>query len=117
MTSNNNWIESLNVGDKVIVSHIRHKELTKVEKVTPTQIITKHGLRFRRTDGRRIGGHGMYSFAQIVPLTKKSEDEIVRAESIGYLTRLEKQDLEHLSTEQLTSFLEQVKNKEPANVG
>ena len=45
------WTENLQVGDMVIVGD----RITKVEKLTNTQIVLPHNVRYYRVTGRRVG--------------------------------------------------------------
>jgi len=54
------WLESLKVGDAVIVNGRMWnygKHLTTIERTTPTQIIVQSG-RYRKSDGYGIGDTG-----------------------------------------------------------
>lgn len=58
------WLAGLQVGDEVVTMRsgvgCKHGTLTAVARLTPTQIITDGGGRFRRMDGHGVGKSGYY---------------------------------------------------------
>jgi hypothetical protein len=55
---NNEWLQSLKAGDKVLVSSYGGEEVVTITRVTATQLIIARGLaeyRYRKADGRRVG--------------------------------------------------------------
>lgn len=52
------WRMSLKVGDEVVLRRGYHDtgSIVPVERVTETQIVINEHVRFRREDGRRVGG-------------------------------------------------------------
>jgi len=54
-----NWLNELKPGQTVIVGPKGAGDfatLDTVDRITPTQIITHHGMRFRRKNGREVSG-------------------------------------------------------------
>lgn len=56
------WLDNIEVGDRVIVSGggaVYSEHLARVERLTKTQVIIKEGrTRYRRDNGRGIGQNG-----------------------------------------------------------
>lgn len=71
------WLKSLKVGDKAVVSNRFGRGIQTVERATATQIVMSGGAKFRRRDGGKIGG-GPYSAARISPATDEVAEEIKR---------------------------------------
>lgn len=69
-------LSDVQVGDFVI-SHCRAgKRVLKVEKITPTQIVTVGNERYRKKDGYAIGSGGFYYDYATIP--KEGEVESIR---------------------------------------
>lgn len=69
-------LSNVQVGDFVI-SHCRAgRRVLKVEKITPTQIVTVGNKRYRKKDGYAIGSGGFYYDSITVP--KEGEVESIR---------------------------------------
>ena len=92
------WIESLQVGDEVAIRNghgIADYSIHRVEKLTPTQIVVNYGgddLRFRRSNGWRIGGPTWSSISMVQATPEiRQRIEFVRAER--YLRAVNWRDL------------------------
>ncbi len=72
------WLENLAVGDTVVVlsSGLGGDFISKVERLTPTQIIIKQGGKFRRADGDRVGGSTGFHSPVLVEPTQEVTDRI-----------------------------------------
>ena len=69
-------LDDVKVGD-LLISHSRAgRRVLEVEKITPTQIVTIGGLRYRKKDGYAIGSGGFYYDYITVP--KEGEVESIR---------------------------------------
>lgn len=64
-------LSNVQVGDLVISHHRTGRRVLKVEKITPTQIVTIGGLRYRNKDGYVIGSGGFYHDYITVPKEAK----------------------------------------------
>ena len=70
------YLIDVKVGDLLIKQFRGSRSVVKVEKLTPTQIVTTGGDRFRKKDGYEIGSGGFYHCYITIP----KEGEV---ESIG----------------------------------
>lgn len=76
---NEEWLEGIKANDKVIMSRghgAGTSSVCKVDRVTKTQIVIGSD-RFRRKDGRRVGGDGWFS-VRIEECTSEAVEEIKR---------------------------------------
>ena len=103
--NNTDWLQRLKAGDGAILTRGRgEKEVVTVTKLTKTQIVIgekSRALRFRRDNGRQIGGDkwhnvdlGPYDEAPAAVIaTHRAQDRLkamlqsVRRESLQHLTR------------------------------
>lgn len=69
-------LDDIKVGDLVISHHRTGRRVLKVEKITPTQIVTIGGLRYRKKDGYAIGSGGFYY--DYITAAKEGEVESIR---------------------------------------
>ena len=69
-------LEDVKVGDLVISHHRTGRRVLKVEKITPTQIVTVGNERYRKKDGCAVGCGGFYYDSITVP--KEGEVESIR---------------------------------------
>lgn len=68
--SEDSWLESLKVGDAVVEEWgygYKAERLTTVTKVTKTLVVVATGGRYRRDDGRRVGGEYHQRLRQDTP--------------------------------------------------
>lgn len=80
----NEWIDRLRPGDEVSVvrgwrrTHDGGKfcHLAKVERKTPTLVITDDGNRWRRKDGTKYAEKGVGDRSWIVPVTDKHREHV-----------------------------------------
>jgi hypothetical protein len=77
------WLRSLQPGQGAVINHGHGNDywLATVERRTATQIIVKSStgreMRFRRDDGKEVGGGGRWTSApQLVPMTPRIRDEM-----------------------------------------
>ena len=68
------WLESLEVGDQVVVRRSDAKTLVTVSKITPKQIVVGH-RRFWKRNGDQVGG-GAWNWATLDPATPEVIEEI-----------------------------------------
>lgn len=76
----NTDLTKLQVGDMVAMDVnsrwgviLNRFDLFHVERITATQVITKNGLKFRKSDGKKIGGN--YSEYAFIPTDEQLEAE------------------------------------------
>lgn len=107
------WLENLKAGDAVIRSHgygVRTLMLSRVLKVTPSQVVLPHDERFSRKDGRRIGAKGYYTLS-ILEATPERLAEVRRTKLVSRLTHDTDFDEFPLSTlEAVVALLDKEKN-------
>ena len=73
-------LEDVKVED-LLISHSRGgKRIVRVAKITPTQIVTTLGERYRKKDGCEIGCRGFYYNYLTIP--KEGEVESIRRNSL-----------------------------------
>ena len=110
----NEWLETIGVGSEVVVSgggHMNKPSVAKVQRLTKTQIILDgSSTKYRRSDGRQIGGHPWYTRylreadAEKIAEIKHSQDKRV---AVKYLTEFNWKDL---PLESLQAVVKVVKN-------
>ena len=94
------WLESLKVGDRVIIAgYFRGDRLAVVNRMTATQIIAGNS-RFRRKDGILVGSDS-YNRTRLLPPTPERLEKIERRETIESLRRSLEGTAEKLTTDQL----------------
>lgn len=86
----NEWLQKLKKGDKVLLD----KELMLVVRTTKTQIILSNGARFRKAEGREVGGYsGVWGRRRYIrEYTEEAWQEIL-CERISRAKRRLKQEL------------------------
>lgn len=72
--------ENVKVGDLLISQHRGIKNVVKVERVTPTQLVVTGGERFCKKDGYGIGCGGFYYSYITIP--KEGEVESIRRRNV-----------------------------------
>lgn len=72
-------LDDVKVGDLLISHHRTGRRVLKVEKITPTQIVTVGNERYRKKDGYAIGSGGFYYDYITVP--KEGEVESIRRDN------------------------------------
>lgn len=97
------WLESLAVGDEVVLSGGWAPQISKVSGVTPTQVRIG-SMRFRKKDGRLIGASGFRSQWLHRP-TDEMRARIARTNAVSKLATMSRQQWESLSDEALGSIL------------
>lgn len=73
--SGREWLDGLKVGDRVASYGFRNVCVAKVERITPTQIVTNSG-KYRKADGEGVGYGDAYDRPRIGPLTQEIIDKI-----------------------------------------
>jgi len=98
-----NWLDNLQVGDKVAVEHIYGGttlyRIAHVERITPTKQIKVSGDETKLKDGAQVGNNNswMHSY-YLKPITKEVLEAIEREK---LLARISKYNWRELGTEQL----------------
>lgn len=99
------WLQELNVGDKVAVGSFGSTPSTgTVDKITATQIIVGP-TRYSRKDGYQIGVKG-YRRPHLMQLTEQLADQIRRERAVGYIQTYAGRTL--LKADIATDLLEQI---------
>ncbi len=84
----NEWLKNIRVGDKVVVDSrglgFNRLQLRDIDRITETQIIIGP-LRYRKTDGKRIGSRG-FDACWLHPATPEVIASIESAERCLVLT-------------------------------
>lgn len=70
----NNWLENLKVGDRVVIRGRYNSYIHKVSKITKTIIEIEKGNKFKKINGFLIGG-GVWNTDHIEELTPEIEKE------------------------------------------
>ncbi len=87
------WLASIKPGDRVLTTrgYGRLYDSAKVAKVTDTQFILDGGCRYRRKDGRAVGGDGWTITHMVQPTAERlAEIELLKAR---YACRVEMEKL------------------------
>lgn len=108
------WIETLKPGDEVAFDTRPHGwrtpryHILTVERTTKTQIITTSDDRFRKKDGREVGGE---LWENIEPVTGKIREKIRRQNVVSRfkMIRIKSDDY---TTDQLEAAIEILERKE-----
>lgn len=87
----NEWLANLRVSDPVVIlsSGLGGDFISKVERLTKTQIIVARGGKFRRSDGEAVGGGVGYHRSILVEPTQEVTDRIQHNILANRLTRFE----------------------------
>lgn len=94
------FLESLKVGDEVLICRGGyHKIEGKVERMTGTQILCA-GIRFRRADGMQMGRSG-FARARIGPISEEDRLQLRRDRLIVKFSSMDMAEWAKLSVEQL----------------
>lgn len=104
-------LKDLQVGDDVIVTGMFCKRISKIEKVTKTQIIVGN-TRFRKDSGWQCGSDRWNNETISVPTEKQIveiKEENLRKKLIYAISSF---DFEHLSTDELKQVTNIIKGKE-----
>lgn len=97
--SKKEWLDSLKYGDEVVVSSgYQGKSLGRVSRTTDTQIVLESGSRFRKKDGRPVGGD-QWSILTLTQPTDALRAEILKNNLVEKLRHIlwEKHGVETLS--------------------
>lgn len=78
-------LENVKVGDSVIFHGAQRSEVARVLRTTKTQIEVK-GRKFRKSDGRMVGGDG-WSSTRIEPYSEEKANEIARTQKRNNMRR------------------------------
>lgn len=103
-------LKDLVVGDDVLVTGIYHRRITKVGKVTKTQIVVDN-VRFRRNSGWQCGGDSWNRKSISVPTEKEISD--IKEENLRktLIYSISSFDFKRLSTDELRQVYNIVKDK------
>lgn len=104
-------LKDLVAGDEVLVTGTFHRRITKIDKVTKTQIVIDNA-RFRRDSGWQCGGDSWNRKSISVPTEKEISDvkeENLRKELLYAISSF---DFKRLSTDELKQVYNIVKGKE-----
>lgn len=104
-------LKDLVVGDDVLVTGMYHRRISKVGKVTKTQIVVNNA-RFRRDSGWQCGSDGWNVRRISVPTEKEISD--VKEENLRktLIYSISSFDFKRLSTDELKQVYKIVKGKE-----
>jgi hypothetical protein len=107
MTEYRDWLQSLKTGDMVLINiedaGQHRKEV--VDRLTVTQIITKHGYRFRKSDGQLVGYNLRLSLVQPTPeLLTEIQDAEDRENAIRTIAKFKGSRWDGVSTERLKAI-------------
>ena len=94
------WLKSLRDGDEVCIGN---DVISKVTRVTPTQIVTKYN-RYSRSTGRKIGANG-FQVSWLSPVTDEIRERNLRTRLIGYLRGV---DYSQIPTATLQALIQRV---------
>lgn len=93
-------LENVKVGDSVILHGAQRSEVARVVRTTKTQVQVG-GRKFRKSDGRVVGGDG-WSSTRIEPYTEEKANEIARTQNRNNMRRyIVNYDWKYLSDEKL----------------
>lgn len=80
-------LNDVQAGDLLILNRrITGRQVVKVEKTTPTQIITSNGAKYRKKDGYFIGGDSFTHSCVSIPKDGEIE-EVTRIQFIAIVSR------------------------------
>lgn len=108
------WIETLKPGDKVAFDErpggwcASRYRILKVERTTKTQIITTSDDRFRKKDGKEVGGA---SWKNIEPVTDEVREKIRRQKVVSRFKAIRMKPDDY-TTDQLEAVIEILERKE-----
>ena len=108
MNDKKEWLDTLKVGDEVLVTSRYSIEIKKIDKITPTNQIKIGSMTFK--NGRNKGTDVYHWGYEISPVTQKVRDHIRKlelAKKIGMVVFSE------LSLGKLESILEIIDSTEP----
>lgn len=77
------WLKSLRDGDEVCIGN---DVISKVTRVTPTQIVTKYN-RYSRSTGRKIGANG-FQVSWLSPVSDEMRERNLRIRLISYIKNI-----------------------------
>lgn len=106
------WIDKLRPGDEVSVVRgwrgpaegWNFCHLAKVERKTPTLVITTDGNRWRRKDGTKYGNKSVGDMSSIVPVTDKHREYIEHSTLVRKLGSLGVSDWRQLDLKSLRTI-------------
>ena len=116
----NEWLSELKAGDQVIAKERYRARITKVLRLTKTQILIagyfgNSEIRFRKDDGYMIGEHDRFGRSNLVQATKESIAKITLESSISKCSDLT-MNFNKFTQEQCDEFLAKyAPPKEPSN--
>ena len=104
-------LKDLQVGDNVLVTGMSYRRISKIDKVTKTQIVVGNA-RFRRDSGWQCGGD-RWNVRRISVPTEKEISEI-KEETLRkkLIFAISSSDFKHLSTAELEQVYNIIKCKE-----
>lgn len=101
------WLNNLKAGDPVITcSGYYGKSKNVVERVTATQVILAGGGKYRKSDGRMVGGD-QYSITYI---TEPTETLLVEIQKKSLCEKLRRVVWEKVNVDTLVEIFEKAKN-------
>lgn len=106
-TMGNSEFDNVNIGDELILhSNYGQPQIVEVMRITKTLIECDHNLKFRKKDGRSIGG-GIWTFTYLA-LPKERELQQIRTKCFirFVLKRVSKLDEDDISFEQALKIKE-----------
>ncbi|WP_268623920.1 hypothetical protein [Paenibacillus alvei] len=83
MNKRQEWLDSLQVGDEVIVSSPYRKSIANIERITPTRRIVVGNITFNSSGMEMAASWSPHSIWEVTP---EKREEIHRAAMIGKLT-------------------------------
>ena len=67
------WLDSLKAGSEVLLKGRSSRNIVKVQRLTPAQIVIDNATRFRRKDGEEVGGQS-FNRRDIEPVLQEDRD-------------------------------------------
>ena len=98
------WLDSLKPGDRVIISGRWQDGISTVDRLTKTQILLKNGSRYRKKDGGLVGADS-YNSSQLYSPSEKRVNDIRHRKACE---KIDKMAWKMLTLETLTKVLELV---------
>lgn len=98
------WMASLAVGDEVFTGYLHRDtgDITRVVRMTPTQLVLATGERARRKDGYMIGAS---NFAMIQEPTQEIRERLIERAEVKRLYRLVSSKHPSLTPERVRAML------------
>ena len=100
------WLETLKPGDEVALDkgwrwYGNRWAILTVERTTKTQIVTRLGYKFRKSDGREVGSE---SWSNIQPITDEIRAQMHRRDVVAHYNDIS-DDANRYTTEQLEAVI------------